>query len=274
MKSPITRDSRVRNAFWLVLFLAILLSVVFGLVYSVAADDHGGDTQFVLLAEKSLGHTLPACYGPSCAGKLQDVRVQLVNPVWAVADAWLWVNGNRYHAHVWRISVHADWYLWAWQGHPIWYKAIKYKVLEFDPLKYKGPATWAAAGSLAPTQCRIVANGAMVNVRSDAGTLLQPNPVTYCGATPTPSDAGPSPDSCWTVQPMWQEQVVTCGGTGFWLARNRYGGGSPGTVAPDAGLPSPADAGAMPPGQLGNWETPDAQSTHACYNVPIGVKCP
>lgn len=299
MKSLITRDSRVRNAFWLVLFLLALLAIVFGFVNMASADplktkvggthiateasvaklaqDHYGNTQFVLLVQKDLASNLPACYGPSCRGRLQDVRVQQINPVWAVADAWLWVNGNRYHAHVWRINVHTDWYLWAWQGHPIWYRAIAYMAANLaDPTNVKGPAVWKAVDLLAPVQCRAVANGSMVNVTSDAGTLVQPNPVTYCNSPQAPSDAGPAPDSCWTEVRRWPDggAVITCGGSGYWLARNRFGGNEPQTAAPDAGIPAPVDAGVMPPGQLGGWVAPDAATIHSCFNVPIGTPCP
>jgi len=255
-------------------FAAICYLVCIPKAHAAGPKVESGSTTFVLLAKKSLRNDLPSCYGPDCRGKLQDVKVYLVNPVLAYGEAWLWAGGKLYHAHVWRINVHKDYFLWAFQGHPLWYKAIKYVADATDPANVKGPAEWPKIDLLPQAQCQLVAQGAMINVTSDAGTLIQPSPARHCNPAPAPSDAGPVPDLCWTEIRKWPDgSVVTCSGTGYWLARNRHGG-QPGQPPNDADLPTPVDAGAPPPGSGGSWETPDAQTTHVCPSVLIGTPCP
>ena len=263
-----------------------LLAVIIFLTAALATDvfanpSQGGNATFAMLARSSLGKKLPSCYGPSCVGKLVELHVWIRSGPLSYGDAFLWVNGTKYHALVWRIKVDADWYAWHFIGHNLWYKAISWHATQ-HPSDTAGPFHWRGIEGLAAAQCQAVAQAALINVRSDAGTLLPPPPswTTSCAeAGPVaPSDAGPGQDACHTepVPQSWPDGgVVTCSGQGFWLARNRWGGtwGSDPITGP---LPPPVDAGAPQPAYYNeaDWESPDAATTKTCFGVPVGEACP
>lgn len=266
----------MRFVLWFAAVVTLLLVLI-----TDGFSSQGGDTTFVLLVKSSLGKTLPKCYGPSCMGKLVSMHVWIRTAPLSYGDAELWVNGVLYHALVWRIRVDSTWYLWAWQGNNMWFRAAKWYA-DQHPADTVGPGTWRSIATLGSAQCTAVAGAGMIPVRSDAGTLIPPAPLQQqvcaeAGAV-APSDAGPGQDACHIVNvpQSWPDGgVVTCSGSGYWLARNRHGG-TWGTDPVPQALPAAADAGAPPVGyqQDEDWSTPDAATTKTCWGVPVGAECP
>lgn len=271
----------MRFILWLAAVVILIAILFVGLTDAYGHPSQGGNATFVLLARSTLGNKLPSCYGPSCVGKLAELHVWIRTGSLSYGDAELFVNGQTYHTLVWRIKVDSDWYAWAFQGHPIWWKAVDWFAQQ-HPSDTAGPSPWRGVEGLAPAQCQAVAQAALINVRSDAGTLIPPAPswTTSCAeAGPVaPSDAGSGQDACHqvAVPQSWPDGgVVTCGGQGFWLARSRHGGTWGSDPAPGP-LPVAVDAGAPQPAYYNEaeWESPDAAVTKTCFNVPIGEACP
>jgi hypothetical protein len=255
--------------------LAIALVCVW---YALSEAEEPGVVQFLVRTATTV-KVPPQCLVADGNGGCQvdfvrKLQVQVRDPIWAYGDAWTTYKGKVYHAHVWRFKFGA-YYLWFWEGARVWWYKVQWWVAH-DRGGSIGPALPlpALAGH---ASCPQAAPVFAVPLTTDAGTLLQPQPVRYCNqATNGPTDAGPPKDSCYTVQPGWPDGSVAKCGTKWWLMRNRYGGQPLIKWADvDAGEVLGPEYQGPDPGQGQN--TPmeaDAATTKTCPNVPIGTACP
>lgn len=203
-------------------------------------------------------------------GQIAAGIAQVKTASWSLFEVWGVAStrpGVYYHATVVRQTFTSGRLLWTFvSDSDIWFKYIT--LWAADDVTVTGPVRLMQVDQLTQAQCEATALRTLVRVTSDAGTLVQPQPLWTC------RDAG-----CAYRPRYWPDggAVLRCGTGGYYLRQWRYGGSF------WAFDPNPGDVNAAPVGVAVTpppvavsptfWDVPPAPTTKQC-TVPIGQSCP